>query len=144
MNTFTFFNLPSCWWSGVRCKKIYAEKCDVTVKHNWFNKNPFNSLYFAVQAMAAELTTGALVMFYIKRYDIKLSMLVVENDSIFIKKATGVIRFTCNEGEQIKQAVKSARKTGDPQTIWVESIGRNQTGEEVSRFRFKWSLRLKR
>lgn len=94
--------------------------------------------------MAAELTTGALVMFYIKRYDIKLSMLVVETDAVFTKKATGLIRFTCNQGQMIKQAVKSALKTGDPQTIWVESIGRNQVGEEVSRFRFKWSLRLKR
>ena len=33
-----------------------------TVKHRWINQNPFNSMYFAVQAMAAELSTGALVM----------------------------------------------------------------------------------
>jgi hypothetical protein len=34
----------------------------VSVKHRWINQNPFNSMYFAVQAMAAELATGALVM----------------------------------------------------------------------------------
>jgi len=38
-----------------------------TVKHRWLNQNPFNSMYFAVQAMAAELTTGALVMYQIKK-----------------------------------------------------------------------------
>ena len=127
----------------MRCKKIYAEKCVVCVKHNWFNKNPFRSLYFAVQAMAAELSTGALVMYYIQRYDIKLSMLVVENEAVFKKKATGSISFSCIEGNQIKLAVKEAVKTKNPQTIWVESVGRNQVGEEVSRFKFKWSLKLK-
>jgi hypothetical protein len=29
--------------------------------------NPFNSMYFAVQAMAAELSTGALVMYQIQK-----------------------------------------------------------------------------
>jgi hypothetical protein len=37
------------------------------VKHRWINQNPFNSMYFAVQAMAAELATGALVMFQIQK-----------------------------------------------------------------------------
>ena len=62
LNFFLFFKLPSAFWSGVRVKSISKEQCIVTVKHRWFNQNPFKSLYFAVQAMAAELTTGALVM----------------------------------------------------------------------------------
>jgi hypothetical protein len=37
-------------------------------KHRWINQNPFNSMYFAVQAMAAELATGALVMFQIQKW----------------------------------------------------------------------------
>jgi hypothetical protein len=37
------------------------------VKHRWINQNPFNSMYFAVQAMGAELATGALVMYQIKK-----------------------------------------------------------------------------
>ena len=66
LNTFVFFKLPSAFWSGVRVKSITEEKCETTVKHRWFNQNPFNSLYFAVQAMAAEFTTGALVIYQIK------------------------------------------------------------------------------
>jgi hypothetical protein len=38
------------------------------LKHRWINQNPFNSMYFAVQAMAAELATGALVMFQIQKW----------------------------------------------------------------------------
>ena len=67
LNIFLFFKLPSAFWSGVRVKSISKEQCIVTVKHRWFNQNPFKSMYFAVQAMAAELTTGALVMMQIKK-----------------------------------------------------------------------------
>ena len=89
LNLFTFFKLPSAFWSGVRVKSISPEVCEVTVKHRWFNQNPFNSMYFAVQAMAAELTTGALVMQEIKKNDAKISMLVSNCKSTFTKKATG-------------------------------------------------------
>ena len=56
INKFLFFKLPSAYWSGVRVKSINHTTCIVTVKHKWFNQNPFNSMYFAVQAMAAELS----------------------------------------------------------------------------------------
>ncbi len=101
-------------------------------------------MYFAVQSMAAELTTGALVMYYIKRYKIDMSMLVISNEATFSKKATGKIIFTCTDGPLIKAAIKMAIKTNEPQTLWVESKGRCQIGEEVSHFKFQWSLKCKR
>ena len=106
LNTFLFFKLPSAFWSGVRVKSISAQQCVVTVKHRWFNQNPFNSVYFAVQAMAAEFTTGALVMFQIKQSGKNISMLVAQNKSIFTKKATGRITFICNQGNAIKEAIQ--------------------------------------
>ena len=75
LNTFLFLKLPAAFWSGVRVKSISKQQCEATVKHRWFNQNPFNSMYFAVQAMAAELTTGALVMMQIKNSKKKISML---------------------------------------------------------------------
>jgi hypothetical protein len=66
LNTFLMLKLPSAWISGVRVKKISKSECEVGVKHRWINQNPFNSMYFAVQAMAAEMSTGALVMLHIK------------------------------------------------------------------------------
>lgn len=116
----------------------------VQVTHNWFNKNPFESMYFAVQSMAAELTTGALVMYYIKRYKVDMSMLVISNEATFSKKATGKIVFTCTDGALIKAAIKTAIKTNEPQTLWMESKGRCQIGKEVSHFKFQWSLKCKR
>ncbi|WP_309640021.1 DUF4442 domain-containing protein, partial [Flavobacterium sp.] len=67
INAFTFLKLPAAFWCGVRVKTLEVDRCTTSVKHTWKNQNPFHSMYFAVQAMAAELTTGALVMFQIQK-----------------------------------------------------------------------------
>ena len=143
LNTFLFLKLPSAFWSGVRVKSISKEKCVVTVKHRWFNQNPFNSMYFAVQAMAAELTTGALVMMQIKKSGKKISMLVANNNGNFTKKATGRITFTCADGNLIEEAVQKTIATGKGQAIWMKSIGKNEKEEQVSEMNFEWSIKLK-
>ena len=143
LNKFLFFKLPSAFISGVRAKEIDANKCVVTVKHRWINQNPFNSMYFAVQAMAAELTTGALVMYHIKESGKKISMLVANNKGNFTKKAMGRITFTCNDGHLIQDAVQKTIETGEGQTFWMKSIGINEKGEQVSEMDFEWSIRVK-
>ncbi|WP_412463709.1 DUF4442 domain-containing protein [Flavobacterium mekongense] len=143
LNTFLFFKLPSAFWCGVRVKSISVQQCVVTVKHSWFNQNPFNSMYFAVQAMAAELTTGALVMMQIKNSGRKISMLVANNKGNFTKKATGRITFTCNDGHLIAEAIKQTIATGEGQTFWMKSVGVNEKGEQVSELDFEWSIKLK-
>lgn len=143
LNIFLFFKLPSAFWSGVRVKSISKEQCVVTVKHRWFNQNPFKSMYFAVQAMAAELTTGALVMMQIKKSGKNVSMLVANNNSNFSKKATGRITFTCNDGHLIEEAIKQTIATGEGQTIWMKSVGVNEKREQVSEMNFEWSIKLK-
>ena len=144
LNTFLFFKLPSAFWCGVRVKSLTAEKCEVTVKHGWFNQNPFKSMYFAVQAMAAELTTGALVMYKIKTSGKKISMLVANNKGNFTKKATGKITFTCNDGHLIEEAIQKTISTGEGQTFWMKSIGKDEKGDQVSELDFEWSVRSKK
>lgn len=143
LNTFLFFKLPSAFWSGVRVRKISEVSCEVTVKHRWFNQNPFNSMYFAVQAMAAELTTGALVMYQIQLSGKKISMLVANNKGNFSKKARGRITFVCNDGHLIEEAIKNTIATGEGQTFWMKSIGRDEKGGQVSEMEFEWSVRIK-
>ena len=65
-NTFSFFVLPSAYISGVRVQSIEDDKCVVRVKHKWINQNPFKSLYWAVQGMAAEMPGGLLLQNKIK------------------------------------------------------------------------------
>ncbi|UOK42377.1 MULTISPECIES: DUF4442 domain-containing protein [Flavobacterium] len=143
LNTFLFFKLPSAFWCGVRAKHISPEKCVASVKFRWFNQNPFNSMYFAVQAMAAELTTGALVMYQIKKSEKNISMLVANNKGNFTKKAKGRITFTCNQGNLIAEAIQKAIATREGQTFWMKSVGVDEMGEQVSEMDFEWSIKLK-
>lgn len=143
INTFLFFKLPSAFICGVRVKKLEPTKCVVTVKHRWINQNPFKSMYFAVQAMAAELSTGALVMYQIKKSNQKISMLVANNKANFTKKATGKITFTCLDGNKIELAINNTLATGEGQTFWMKSIGVDEIGTQVSEMDFEWSIKIK-
>jgi len=100
-------------------------------------------MYFAVQAMAAELSTGALVMTHIQNSGKKISMLVANNKSNFSKKATGRITFVCTDGHLAAKTIQQAIETGEGQTFWMKSIGTNEKGEQVSEMDFEWSVRTK-
>ncbi|MFV8270928.1 DUF4442 domain-containing protein [Flavobacterium sp. GT2N3] len=143
LNKFLLFKLPSAFICGVRVNEITENKCVVSVKHRWINQNPFNSMYFAVQAMAAELSTGALVMFQIQSSGRKISMLVANNKGNFTKKATGRITFTCKDGHLIEQAIQQTIATGEGQTFWMKSLGTDEKGVQVSEMDFEWSVRVK-
>ncbi|PJJ09088.1 uncharacterized protein DUF4442 [Flavobacterium sp. 1] len=143
LNRFILFKLPSAFICGVRVKSIDKDQCVVTVKHRWINQNPFNSMYFAVQAMAAEMTTGAMVIDKIQNSGQKISMLVANNKSNYSKKATGRITFVCRDGHLIEEAIKKTIANGEGQTFWMKSIGTNEDGVQVSEMDFEWSIRLK-
>ncbi len=143
INTFTFLKLPSAWWSGVRLKAIEENRAVTTVKYKWFNQNPFKSMFWAVQGMAAELSTGALVMNEIQKSGKNISMLVANNKAAFTKKATGRIVFTCEDGHLIYEAIQKTIKTGEGQTCWMKSVGINEDGVEVSTFHFEWTVKVK-
>lgn len=142
-NVFTFFKLPSAWWSGVRLRYCDHEKAIVTVKHSWFNQNPFKSMFWAVQGMAAEFTTGAMVSTQIRERGKNISMLVANNKANFSKKATGKITFTCKDGHKIKEALDKTIATGEGQTFWMKSVGLNEEGLVVSTFDFEWTVKLR-
>lgn len=144
LNSFLLLKLPAAFICGVRVKELTSEVCQTTVTHRWINQNPFNSMYFAVQAMAAELSTGALVMNEIQQCGHKISMLVANNKSNFSKKATGKITFICNDGLLVKNAIKNAIETGEGQAFWLKSVGYNQDQLQVSEMHFEWTIKVKK
>ncbi|PWH83263.1 thioesterase [Algibacter marinivivus] len=143
LNTYTMFKLPVAFFCGVRTKHIDNEKCIVGVKFKWINQNPFKSMFWAVQGMAAEFSTGALMISKIQESGKRVSMLVTSNNATFTKKATGKIRFTCNDGKAIDEVLKKAIETGEGQTLWMQSVGVNEDDVVVSTFNFEWSVKVK-
>lgn len=143
ITAFTFFKLPSVYWLGIRVKSISEKECTVKVKHRWISQNPFKSLFWAVQGMAAELSTGAMVMSCIEESKLPIAMLVANNKANFSKKAIGRIKFVCKDGDKIKETINKAIETKEGQTCWMTSIGTDEKGDVVSSFQFEWTLKLR-
>jgi hypothetical protein len=141
---FMFMKLPSAWLCGVRVREIDAHHAVVSIPYKWLSQNPFNSIYFACQAMAAEMSTGLLAMGHIYKRKPAVSMLVTKIDAVFTKKASERIYFTCTDGDAILQAIETAISTGEGQAITATSIGRNKSGEAVSEFKVEWSFKARK
>tara|TARA_B100001059_G_scaffold95976_1_gene95246 strand:+ start:1120 stop:1581 length:462 start_codon:yes stop_codon:yes gene_type:complete len=142
-NTYTFFKLPSAWWTGVRLTKLDDTQAVVSVKYRWVNQNPFGSMFWAVQGMAAELSTAVFLMYTIRKSKQAVSMLVLNNQAVFKKKAKGLIKFHCTQGKKAVEAVQKAISNGKPITVKLKSVGTDPTGDIVSEFEFEWSLKKK-
>lgn len=143
INTYLLFRLPAAYFCGVRVKTLNDTYCHTSVKHRWINQNPFKSMFWAVQGMAAELSTGALVMNYIKQSEHEFSMLLIANNSSFMKKARGRITFSCEDGKLIETTLKRAAESGVGERCIMQASGKDSNGDIVSEFNFEWSVRLK-
>ena len=140
---FLFQKLPAAFFSGLRMVDFDATTCTVKVKYSWFSKNPFKSIYFAVEAMAAEMCSGMLAFAQVYKRNPKISMLVVKMEVHFIKKATGTVLFTCEDGAAIQAAINESIATGEGKSIVCVSKAKNSANETVAEFLITWSFKAK-
>ena len=139
---FLIWKLPMGFLAGLRVSELNANEAEVSVPYNYYNKNPFNSMYFAVQAMAAELSTGVLVILHTDGRNI--SMLVTGVESKYYKKATTKVKFICLDGEKIIQCIQKAIEAGSSQICKMNSKGYDNNGVCVSEFDIVWSLKKRK
>ena len=140
INKWMLFKLPAAWLTGVRISSISDTKCEVKVRFKWINQNPYRSMFWAVQGMAAELTTGMLLTKSIQESNTNISMLLVGNKSNFYKKAVGKIKFICDQGETAKELIDLTKKN-ITHKAWLKAKGFDETGDVVSEFDFEWSCK---
>ena len=133
---FRFFlltRLPAAFLAGLRLELITPTRAIVKLRYQFLTKNPFRSTYFACLGMAAEMSTGLLAMAHLYQRKPAISMLVIRIESQFFKKATGVTRFTCEQGMELQEAIQKAYETGESVELPVVSSGYNEQGIEVAR-----------
>src|SRR5258705_9857075 len=138
---FLLSKLPSAFFSGVRVIKADENKCSVKIPYKWFTQNPFRSTYFACLSMAAEMSTGVLAMAHIYKREPAVSMLVLKVEGSFIKKATGITVFTCDDGVLIRKTIEDAIFSNEGKIVTARSYGRNTEGEIVAEFAITWSFK---
>jgi hypothetical protein len=140
---FLLIKLPAASIAGIKVVRLETFEAEVRIKMHWLNQNPFKSIYFAVLLMAAEMSTGLLCMMYVQDEKEKLSMLVTEVHVVFKKKAVGVNRFVCLDGEKVAHAIETAKRSGEPVIVSLKSIGYDAMNREIAEFDCTWSFKLK-
>lgn len=141
---FMFQKMPIALLAGLRVRALDTQQGVVSVPFKWLSQNPFKSVYFATQAMAAEMSTGVLGLMAIQGREKHVSMLVTKLEATYTKKASARVYFTCSNGQAIFDAVATTLQTGEGVTVSCTSIGRLHDGTEVSTFKIEWSFKAKK
>ncbi|NQU35585.1 MAG: DUF4442 domain-containing protein [Bacteroidetes bacterium] len=143
MKLYMLMNLPMAFLAGLKLLVITPQRASVSVPYNFINKNPFRSMYFAVQSMAAELSSGILALNEVSQAEVPVSMLVLNMKASFTKKARTKTVFVCEDGELIKSAITKSISTKEGQIVDVVSVGTDQNGEKIAEFVFTWTFKPK-
>ncbi len=138
-----FKSLPMALFSGVRLVHLDEEQSITEAPFRWSNKNPFNSMYFAVQSMAAELSTAAPVLMALKGMETNVAMIIVDLQAEFVKKAQSTITFSCLDYDKICSAVNQLKQPDDTAAVTVKTVGRDVNNNEVATFYFTWSFKIR-
>lgn len=143
MRLFMLWKLPGAWFFGISVRSVSEEKAVVSLPYQWRSQNPFQSIYFAAQCAAGELSTGVLAMLALHDKP-PVSMLVMQVESAFYKKADQTLLFTCEDGAAIAQTVEEALKSGEGRTFRATSTGRLPDGTEAAKVWITWSFKAKK
>ncbi len=135
--------LPLAAFAGLRVRRLDEDGAEVTLPAGWKTQNPFRSTYFAAQAMAAEMSTGAPALFFIEKSGKKISSLVTGLSARFTKQAKREAVFTFSRGAEMKAAIERAIESGEPQIFVARSVGTQAGGERIAEFEITWSFKLK-
>lgn len=138
---FMLAKLPLGLFAGLRVRSLETDRCTTSLPYGWRTTNPFRSIYFAAQSMAAELSTGALAKLAVEASPASVAMLITGLEAEFGKKANAEVKFTCEDGEKIFAAVCEAAAGDEPVVVRAATVGRMGDGTEVSRFVFTWSFK---
>lgn len=138
---FLLKQLPLAAFAGLRLRSLDEGGCTVILPGGWRTQNPFKSTYFAAQAMAAEMSTGAPALVLVQGSEARVSLLVTEVRARYTKKIDGESQFTFREIGEMAGAVERAAQTGEPATFVARSIGRNEGGDVASEFEVTWSFK---
>ncbi len=141
LNLFLLRHIPIARIAGIRVKEHDNDKTLLQLTHRWLNQNPFRSIYFGVLVMAGELATGIPLYRAVAESGKNISMLVLRNESVFHKKATGKISVVFENDGLIAEKLRQAEETGEAVLFWLESKAFNASGQCVAEFRYEWSVK---
>ena len=125
--------------SGMHITEINEESCTVVLRDRWWIRNPFGSVFWAVMSMAAELSTGALVLAYTQQPGIQFILVGFEGK--FLKKAKGKSFYFCHAGKEVARSASNILNTTAPDIIILPVLAQDASGQLLAEFKCHWQLR---
>jgi len=142
MRLYLWRKLPAAAFMGIRVLHCDGQQARVQLPYGWRSQNPFRSIYFAAQCAAGELSTGLLGLAALQGKP-PVSMLVLQIEASFLKKANQPLLFNCIDGTKVETVIEKALESSEAQTIRMESIGCLPDGTEAARVWITWSFKKK-
>jgi len=144
MRLYMLSSLPMGLLAGLRVREVTDTQTVVSVPFKYLNKNPFRSIYFAVQSMAAEMSTATACLLAVQGHKPSVAFIIVDLKAHFTKKATGRVYFTCEDNRQAFEAVEKCIETGEAEQATFKTTGKMKDGTVVSEFQFTWSFKQRK
>jgi hypothetical protein len=138
---FLWSKLPLGAFSGMSLARFDDAACVVRLPGGWRTQNPFQSTYFAAQAMAAEMSTGAPAFVLVGAAPASIAMLVREVRGTFGKKVTGASTFTFEDLPAMAALIERVSGSDEPEVFVARSTGRSADGTVVAEFDITWSFK---
>ena len=135
--------LPLAAFAGLRVRRLDEAGAEVSLPAGWKTQNPFGSTYFAAQAMAAEMSTGAPALWFIEQSGAKVSSLVTAISAKFTRRAVSEARFVFSDGATMRAAIEQTVRTGEPVVFQARSVGTQRDGTQIAEFTVEWSFKKK-
>ena len=133
--------LPLAAFAGLSLDRLDETRCEASLPGGWRTQNPFESMYFAAQSMAAEMSTGAPALTLATGSEASISTLVLGLRAEFVKKAVGRCAFTFDDVPAMAQAIEKAAAGSAPVTFVARSTGRMKDGTVVAVFDITWTFK---
>ena len=141
MTLWMWRRLPLAAFAGLRIRRLDDEGCTVHLPGGWRTQNPFRSTYFAAQAMAAEMSTGAPALVLLRDAPASVAMLVVGLRATYSKKIVGPSAFSFDDMRGLRAVLERAATSDEPQVFLARSTGRDESGDVGAEFEVTWSFR---
>ncbi len=140
---FTLLSMPSAAFVGLRVIRADDSVCVTSIPGGWRSQNPFKTMYWAAQGMAAELSTGVHPFAISRASERGIRMFVVGTEATFVKRAKGKILFTCEDVGAVRAAIEETLASGESIDLDMRAVGRDSSGDIVSEWVFKWNFRAR-
>lgn len=133
--------LPLAAFAGLSLRRLDSSACVVALPGGWRTRNPFGSAYFAAQAMAAEMSTGAPALLLAQSSDVSMALILTELRATFSKRVLGTSLFSFEDVAGLRAVVEAAGAGSDAARFVARSTGRLPDGTLAAEFEVTWSFK---